>query len=187
MEAIEAVTETAAWEVSGVDLLAAAVGVVPTGQPIAELDDELGERALRVNTTVLARLFRAVHPFLARGPRGARLVLVSTKNVAVPGPGVAAYSTSKAGAAQLARVAALEWAADGIQVNQVEPDAVFDTAIWTPELLRERAARCGFTVEEHRARNVLRSAPRCAAPQWQSPRSARVSPRPPMPASPGSV
>ncbi|WP_166355177.1 hypothetical protein [Phytoactinopolyspora limicola] len=36
-------------------------------------------------------------------------------------------------------VAALEWAADRIRVNHVEPDAVFDTAIWIPELLEQLA------------------------------------------------
>ena len=82
-------------------------------------------------------------------------MLVSTKNVAAPGPGAAAYSASKEAAAQLARVAALEWAADGIRVNQVEPDGVFDTAIWTPELLADRAARYGLTVDEYRTRNLL--------------------------------
>ncbi len=68
---------------------------------------------------------------------------------------MAAYSVSKAAAAQLARVAALEWAADGIRVNQVDPDAVFDTAIWTPELLAARAAHYGLSVEEYRTRNLL--------------------------------
>lgn len=76
-------------------------------------------------------------------------------NVAAPGPGVAAYSASKTAAAQLARVAALEWAEHRIRVNQVEPDAVFDTAIWTPELLEARAAHYGLTVDEYRTRNLL--------------------------------
>ena len=53
-----------------------------------------------------------------------------------PGKGAAAYSASKAALTQLARVAALEWAADGIRVNVVHPDAVFDTGLWTDELHR---------------------------------------------------
>lgn len=110
---------------------------------------------MRVNVTAVARLARAAHPLLARSPRGGRLVLVSTKNVAAPGPGVAAYSASKAAAAQLARVLALEWAQDGIRVNQVEPDAVFDTSIWTPEMLAQRAAEYGMSVAEYRTRNLL--------------------------------
>jgi NAD(P)-dependent dehydrogenase (short-subunit alcohol dehydrogenase family) len=57
---------------------------------------------------------------------------------------------------QLARVAALEWGADGIRVNVLHPNAVFDTGIWTEEVLRSRAASYGLSVEEYRRNNVLR-------------------------------
>ena len=56
---------------------------------------------------------------------------------------------------QLARVAALEWSADGIRVNVVHPDAVFDTGLWTEELLAERAAQAGLDVEAYKRRNLL--------------------------------
>lgn len=156
-ETIDEAIETAVREFGGVDMVVVAAGIFPPSQVLAELDDEVWDRAFRVNVTAVARLFRAVHPVLALAPSGGRVVLVSTKNVAAPGPGVAAYSASKTAAAQLARVAALEWAADGIRVNQVEPDAVFDTAIWTPELLAARAANYGLSVEEYRTRNLLRT------------------------------
>ena len=73
-----------------------------------------------------------------------------------PGPGAAAYSASKAALAQLARVAALEWGADGIRINMLHPNAVFDTGIWTDEVLRARAASYGMTVEQYKTKNVLR-------------------------------
>jgi NAD(P)-dependent dehydrogenase (short-subunit alcohol dehydrogenase family) len=57
----------------------------------------------------------------------------------------------------MARVAALEWGAEGIRVNIVHPDAVFDTGIWTDEVLRSRAAQYGMTVEAYRTKNVLRT------------------------------
>ena len=161
-EAIEAAIDTAVRDFGGVDMLVVAAGIFPPSEAIADLDDEVWDRAFRVNTTAVARIFRATHPLLARSPRGGRVVLISTKNVAAPGPGAAAYSASKTAAAQLARVAALEWAADGIRVNQVEPDAVFDTAIWTDELLRERAANYGLSVDEYRTRNLLRTEVRSA-------------------------
>lgn len=153
---IERILDEAVRTYGGVDMLVVAAGIFPRSEAIADIDDVTWERALRVNATAPLRLMRAAHPHLAVSPRGGRVVLVSTKNVAAPGPGVASYSASKTTAAQLARVAALEWAADGIRVNQVEPDAVFDTAIWTPELLSERAASYGLTVEEYRTRNLLR-------------------------------
>ena len=40
-------------------------------------------------------------------------------------------------------------------MNIVHPDAVFDTALWTDELLTERANKYGLTVEEYKRRNLL--------------------------------
>jgi NAD(P)-dependent dehydrogenase (short-subunit alcohol dehydrogenase family) len=81
--------------------------------------------------------------------------VVGSKNVPAPGPGAAAYSASKAALNQLARVAALEWAPDGIRVNVLHPDGVFDTGIWTTEVLEQRAANYGLSVEEYRSKNLL--------------------------------
>jgi enoyl-[acyl-carrier-protein] reductase (NADH) len=39
----------------------------------------------------------------------------------------------------------------------VHPEAVFDTGLWTEELLAERAASYEMTVEEYKTHNVLRS------------------------------
>jgi NAD(P)-dependent dehydrogenase (short-subunit alcohol dehydrogenase family) len=75
--------------------------------------------------------------------------------VPAPGRGAAAYSASKAALTQLARVTALEWGSDGIRVNMVHPDAVFDTGLWSDDLVAERAASYGLTPEQYRRRNVL--------------------------------
>ena len=112
---------------------------------------------LSVNLDSVARLLRDLHPLLARSPVGGRVVVIGSKNVAAPGRGAAAYSASKAALTQLSRVAALEWADDGIRVNVVHPDAVFDTGLWTPDLLAERAAEHGVDVETYKRRNLLRT------------------------------
>jgi len=80
---------------------------------------------------------------------------MGSKNVAAPGPGAAAYSASKAALTQLARVAALEWAGQGVRVNVLHPDAVFDTGIWSEEVLAARAAHYGLSVEEYKRKNLL--------------------------------
>jgi NAD(P)-dependent dehydrogenase (short-subunit alcohol dehydrogenase family) len=84
-------------------------------------------------------------------------VVVASKNVPAPGTGAAAYSASKAALTQLARVTALEWGSDGIRVNVLHPDAVFDTGLWTDDLVADRAASYGLTPEQYRTRNVLRA------------------------------
>jgi NAD(P)-dependent dehydrogenase (short-subunit alcohol dehydrogenase family) len=82
--------------------------------------------------------------------------VIASKNVPAPGPGAAAYSASKAALTQLSRVAALEWGADNIRVNILHPNAVFDTGIWTPEILEKRAKSYGLSVEAYKTNNVLR-------------------------------
>ena len=139
----------------GIDIVVPAAGIFAKSAPIAAQDDASWLRSFTVNATAVARLFGLVHPYLAIAPNGGRVVLIATKNITAPGPGASAYSASKTAAAQLARVAALEWAPDGIRVNLVHPDAVFDTALWTPELLTERAAKYGVTEDEYKRRNLL--------------------------------
>jgi rhamnose utilization protein RhaD (predicted bifunctional aldolase and dehydrogenase)/NAD(P)-dependent dehydrogenase (short-subunit alcohol dehydrogenase family) len=139
----------------GIDIVVPAAGIFAKSAPIAALEDEAWLRSFSVNTTAIARLFALVHPYLAAAPNGGRVVMIASKNVAAPGPGASAYSASKTAAAQLARVAALEWASDGIRVNLVHPDAVFDTGLWTPELLAERASKYGMTQSDYKRRNLL--------------------------------
>jgi rhamnose utilization protein RhaD (predicted bifunctional aldolase and dehydrogenase)/NAD(P)-dependent dehydrogenase (short-subunit alcohol dehydrogenase family) len=146
----------------GIDMLVPSAGVFPGNMPIAALDPVAWRRTMAVNTDAIAFLFGAVHPYLKLAPHGGRVVVIASKNVPAPGPGAAAYSASKAAVTQLARVAALEWAADGIRVNVVHPDAVFDTGLWTEEVLEQRAGHYGLTVEEYKRRNLLRTEVRSA-------------------------
>ena len=139
----------------GIDIVVASAGVFPTSQPLAELDLDQWQHASAVNAGSLALLLKHTHPLLKLAARHGRVVLIASKNVPAPGPGAGAYSSSKAAAAQLARVAALEWASDGIRVNMVHPDAVFDTGLWTAELLAQRANHYGLTIDEYKRRNLL--------------------------------
>ena len=149
------VLEAAAERFGGLDVLVLNAGVFPPGAPIARLDDDIWRRAMSVNLDANLALLREAHPLLRAAPRGGRVVVIGSKNVPAPGPAAAAYSASKAAATQLARVAALEWAADGIRVNVIHPNAVFDTALWSDEVLAERAASYGLTVEAYRRHNLL--------------------------------
>jgi NAD(P)-dependent dehydrogenase (short-subunit alcohol dehydrogenase family) len=83
------------------------------------------------------------------------VVIIGSKNVPAPGPGVAAYSASKAALQQLARVTALEWGVDKIRINTIHPNAVFDTGLWSEEVLAARARSYGVSVEEYKTKNVL--------------------------------
>jgi NAD(P)-dependent dehydrogenase (short-subunit alcohol dehydrogenase family) len=131
-------------------------GIFPASNSVALLPLAEWQRTMRVNLEANLTLMQAAHPSLKLAPQGGRVVVIGSKNVPAPGPGAAAYSASKAALTQLARVAALEWGADHIRVNVLHPNAVFDTALWTEEILQARAARYGRSVEEYKTNNVLR-------------------------------
>jgi len=139
----------------GLDVLILNAGVFPAGRDIAALDLAEWRRVMAVNLDANLVLMRQCHPLLRLAPRGGRVAVIGSKNVPAPGPGVAAYSASKAALQQLARVAALEWGRDGIRVNTVHPNAVFDTALWTEERVAARAAAYHLDVEAYRRSNVL--------------------------------
>ncbi len=141
----------------GVDILVVAAGIFPPTATIDELDVATWRRTMQVNVDAVAHLYTEAAPMLQHAPAGGRVVLVASKNVLAPGPGAAAYSSSKAAVTQLSRVAALEWAQHGIRVNMVHPDAVFDTGLWTPELLASRAEHYGLSVDDYKRRNLLRT------------------------------
>jgi len=139
----------------GLDMLVLNAGIFPSGVRIENLDLEDWQNVMRINLDPNLILLREAYPLLQRAPRYGRVVINASKNVLAPGAGAAAYSASKAAVTQLGRVAALEWAKDRIRVNLVHPDQVFDTGIWTEEVLKARAAYYGLTVEQYKRRNLL--------------------------------
>ncbi|MGH8672705.1 MAG: bifunctional aldolase/short-chain dehydrogenase [Burkholderiales bacterium] len=141
----------------GIDMLVLNAGIFPASAPIQNIASESWRSAMTVNVEASLNVLQACHPLLALAPRKGRVVVIGSRNVPAPGPGAAAYSASKAALTQLARVAALEWAKDGIRVNSIHPDAVYDTALWTDELLAKRAAAYDMTVEQYRKKNLLRT------------------------------
>jgi rhamnose utilization protein RhaD (predicted bifunctional aldolase and dehydrogenase)/NAD(P)-dependent dehydrogenase (short-subunit alcohol dehydrogenase family) len=138
----------------GLDVLISNAGCFPSSQRIEAMDSGNWDKSLDINLSAQMRLLQRAIPFLRLGMDPA-VVFIGSRNVPAPGPGAAAYSVAKAGQAQLARVAALELAEDGIRVNTIHPNAVFDTALWTPQLLAARAASYGLSEEQYRRNTLL--------------------------------
>jgi rhamnose utilization protein RhaD (predicted bifunctional aldolase and dehydrogenase)/NAD(P)-dependent dehydrogenase (short-subunit alcohol dehydrogenase family) len=152
--AVVAAVESVIESFGGLDILVCNAGMFKAGETIEVLSSEIWEQTMAVNLTATQRLLKAAIPFLKLGVEPTAL-LVGSRNYPAPGAGAAAYSVSKAGTTQLARVAALELAGDGVRVNVVHPDAVFDTGLWTEEALESSAQRYGLTVEEYKTKNML--------------------------------
>ncbi len=141
----------------GLDILITNAGVFTANENIEELSDDTWQLSMDVNLTSHQRLMKYCIPFLRYGIDPA-IVIIASKNVPAPGPGASAYSAAKAGLTQLARVAAFELGKDNIRVNTIHPNAVFDTGVWTDEMLQGRAKSYGISVDEYKANNVLHTA-----------------------------
>ena len=156
-DAVDGALESAARRFGGIDIVVLNAGIFPPGAPVAAASLEAWRETMAVNVEANVTLLRACHPLLKLASRGGRVIAIGSKNVAAPGIAAAAYSASKAALTQLARVCALEWGPDAIRVNIVHPDAVFDTALWSDDVLAARARHYGLTVEQYKTRNVLRT------------------------------
>lgn len=151
-ESVESVVREFGW----LDLVVSNAGIFPSSEIINEITSESWNRSLDINLTSHQLLLKSTVPFLKNGYEPS-MIFVASKNVAAPGPGAASYSVAKAGLTQLARVAALELGSFGIRVNVIHPNAVFDTSIWSDDLIKERAEMYEMSVMEYKSNNLLKT------------------------------
>jgi len=149
--------EKAVRRFGGIDMLVLNAGIFPASQAVQDVAADAWKQTMTVNVEAPLRLLQLCHPLLRLALRGGRVVVIGSRNVPAPGPGAAAYSASKAALNQVARVAALEWAKDGIRINSLHPDAVYDTGLWTEELLAARAKAYNMSVAQYRRKNLLKT------------------------------
>jgi NAD(P)-dependent dehydrogenase (short-subunit alcohol dehydrogenase family) len=109
------------------DGLLNASGTYRVGRVLDELDDDAWDRTLEVNVTGAFRLARAAGRTMVEQHAGSIVTLASVSSV-VANPRYAAYAASKAAAAHLTRVLAVEWSGFGVRVNAIGP-AVIPTAM----------------------------------------------------------
>jgi rhamnose utilization protein RhaD (predicted bifunctional aldolase and dehydrogenase)/NAD(P)-dependent dehydrogenase (short-subunit alcohol dehydrogenase family) len=157
LAAVSGALEQAVRCFGGIDMLVLNAGIFPSSQSIQDISPETWKSTMSVNVEANLLVMQVCHPLLHLAPRGGRIVVIGSKNVPAPGPGAAAYSASKAALNQLARVAALEWGKDGIRVNTIHPNAVYDTALWTNEVLASRAKAYNLSVDQYKKNNLLRT------------------------------
>jgi rhamnose utilization protein RhaD (predicted bifunctional aldolase and dehydrogenase)/NAD(P)-dependent dehydrogenase (short-subunit alcohol dehydrogenase family) len=159
-QGFNAVTRT--W--GGVDLIIINAGVAMVSS-LEQMDFQAFQRVERVNTEGTLLLLReAARHFRLQGT-GGDIILVSTKNVFMPGAKFGAYGATKAAAHQLARIASQEMAELGVRVNMVAPDAVFShggrrSGLWAevgPDRMRARGLDEKGLEEYYRQRNLLKA------------------------------
>jgi len=142
----------------GIDILVLNAGIFPKGENVVDTNFSNWQNVMNINLNANLYLLKNTFSILKHSVlNGGNVVVVGSKNVAAPGPGAAAYSASKAALNQLARVVALEWSNFGIRVNIIHPNAVFDTGIWSKDIIKNRAKSYEMSVEEYKKNNLLKT------------------------------
>ncbi|MEE9311784.1 MAG: SDR family oxidoreductase, partial [Planctomycetota bacterium] len=148
----------------GVDIVVPNAGIAHS-EPLADLSTEDWQRVQNVNVNGTFLVMREAAALLTRQGLGGHIIVMGSKNVAAPGAQFAAYSASKAAVHQLAKVAALELAPQGVRVNVLAPDAVFGddghaSGLWQevgPGRAEAHGIDFGKLEEHYRARNLLKA------------------------------
>ncbi len=103
-----------------IDVLAHLVGGFSGGPSVAETDEAAFERMFELNVKVAFYMLRAVIPVMRKAGSG-RIVAIGSRAAEDPGPGVGAYSASKAALVSLLRTVAMENKDAGITANVLLP------------------------------------------------------------------
>jgi NAD(P)-dependent dehydrogenase (short-subunit alcohol dehydrogenase family) len=156
---VAALAEKAVLSFGGVDILVCNAGFLQAG-PVDKVTDELWDRHYDVNVRGTFLVVRAIVPMMKAARRGVVLFNAS-KGAFAPTVDNAAYASSKAAVAALARNLAAELGPHGIRVNYFNADFV-DTPLMRG-LIADRAAMRGVStetqVEEYRRRNAMQVGP----------------------------
>lgn len=98
-------------------------GISARRMPLQDIDVELFDRIMAVNTRGVFLGMKHLFPTMQRQGGGAIVVTASTESLR-GNVGIAAYTASKHAVAGLVKTAALEWAQHNIRVNCVNPGPV---------------------------------------------------------------
>jgi meso-butanediol dehydrogenase/(S,S)-butanediol dehydrogenase/diacetyl reductase len=127
IEQVEAVVGRALERFGQLDVVVSNAGVLPASGRIHNLTTEDWERAFHINVMGAVNAIRAAVPTMrARG--SGSIILTASVSGLTAWTHAAPYCVTKAGVIHLAKVAAVEYAGDGIRVNCVCP-GTFRSAI----------------------------------------------------------
>ena len=163
-ESVENAFREISLRLGGLDIVVPNAGIAYVAK-IEDLDPKKFDELIAVNLKGTFNVIKASVSIFKRQGTGGNIVVISSKNVFDPGASFGAYSASKAGAHQIAKIAALELAELGVRVNMINPDAVFgdeevSSKLWEivgPERMKSRGLDPEGLREYYRQRNLLKA------------------------------
>ncbi len=166
-KAVQEGMATIVRNLGGLDILVPNAGLAHVAS-LEELDEDTFRQVIEVNTMGVFQVIQAAIPIFkgqaTLGSAASHIIINSSKNVFAPGAAFGAYSSSKAGAHQLGKIAALELAPHNVRVNMINADAIFDdhgipSGLWDvvgPDRMRSRNLDPEGLKAYYRERNLLK-------------------------------
>jgi 3-oxoacyl-[acyl-carrier protein] reductase len=136
----EALVESAASKLGGLDILIVNAGGPPPGT-FQTTDLESWEKGFQLTLMSAVRLVKAALPHLKQSDQG-RIIFITSIAVRQPIPNIVISNSLRGGVTGLAKTLARELATDGITVNCLAPDAILTDR--TRDIARSR----GLDTEE---------------------------------------
>ncbi|WP_216896075.1 mycofactocin-coupled SDR family oxidoreductase [Nocardia alni] len=129
-------------ELGRLDIVVANAGVLTTLVPAADIEEEDWMHVIDVNLSGVWRTVKVAAPHIRAGGRGGSIILTSSSVALRASRNTANYVASKAGVHGLMQALAIEFAAENIRVNSVNPTQVDTPMIqhqtmyemWRPDL-----------------------------------------------------
>jgi 3-oxoacyl-[acyl-carrier protein] reductase len=140
--------ERAVARFGGLDILVGNAGANRRKALVDTTDDDWAA-VLDINLAAHVRCARAAVPAMKRRGGGAIVFVASIFGREAGGPGLAIYNASKSALISMAKILALETAADGIRVNTVAPGSIrFPGGSWDKRCIEDPEGMARF-VEQH--------------------------------------
>jgi len=137
MDQLKNLVEKTVEKYGGVDILVNNAATNPVFGPLAEADEEVFDKIMKINVKACLVLANLCHPIMkARG--GGSVINIASVEALKPSFGLGLYSISKAALNMLTKNQAKEWGRDGIRSNAICPGLIqtkFSAAIWKNEAL----------------------------------------------------
>jgi NAD(P)-dependent dehydrogenase (short-subunit alcohol dehydrogenase family) len=119
-ETAQTLVDQALSHLGRLDVLVHTIGGFAGGKSVADTDDDTFRQLMDINLNSVFHILRAALPALRQTGDG-RIIAIGSRAALEPGPGVGAYSASKAAMVSLLKTVALENKDAGVRANVILP------------------------------------------------------------------
>ena len=155
LDASSVLAKEAITSAGEVDILVNGAGV-NLRETFMEVSQESWSRQIHLQFSAPFFLTQALAPQMKKNHWG-RIINIASLQSYRAFPNSTPYGPAKGGILQLTRAIAQEWSNFGIRVNIIHPNAVFDTGIWSKDIIKNRAKSYEMSIEDYKKNNLLKT------------------------------